>query len=485
HFYMRTKASTKVLDVAADTGNVALWGDNTGTDEVSSAARAFEILKINLDYSNWYLNYGTEEIVYIRNVDSGKLMTGKSDLDVYFGDALYTDDQKWKLLRRPDGSYEFVHLATGKYLDVSQGDIASGTTVNLWDCNGHRAQGFYILPSDVEDYVLIKPCYSENVLDMGAGVGDLAIYPPRLDLEVPRAAQIFEIVFEKIEGNTVPAENLGNEFEAYVVDKLYKQAFTDMGNMVLESHQFTQADNQLFKFYYDASTNSYEIVGNSGKALDVTMTGYRDGDVVGLYDRNNWVAQRFRLHKVGEYYAISPIYTNKLLDLHADNKTTIQLCGATRNDHRLFELVFKATEDTLVLKDSSSYSKDGTDLYKVASGQTASGLLGNFDNESAEVWNTNGTKVTGTAKVGTGYTVNLIINGQKLDSVTVIINGDVTGDGVVDATDYLRIKGIFLETYKASGAYAKAADVDGTGKTDSTDYLRVKGHFLETYNLYK
>ena len=35
-----------------------------------------------------------------------------------------------------------------------------------------------------------------------------------------------------------------------------------------------------------------------------------------------------------------------------------------------------------------------------------------------------------------------------------------------------------------SGVYNVAADCDGNGIVDSTDYMRMKAHFLGTYNLF-
>jgi hypothetical protein len=64
------------------------------------------------------------------------------------------------------------------------------------------------------------------------------------------------------------------------------------------------------------------------------------------------------------------------------------------------------------------------------------------------------------------------------------VKGDVTADAIVDSTDYLRIKGHFLETYAFDAANFFAADVKDDGVIDSTDYLRIKGHFLETYDLH-
>jgi hypothetical protein len=492
NFYFRCKASTKVFDVAADTGNLALWGDNTGTNDVSAAARAFEILKINMDYGQWYLNYGADDIVYVRNVSSGLLMTANEG-DVYFGGASYTDNQKWKLLRRADGSYEFVSVSTGKYLDVAESSMTDGTKVNLWDCNGQKNQAFYILPSGEEGYCVIKPCYTNHVFDMAADTKNLALYAPHLDWEVPRAAQLFEIVFEDIVDNTIPAVNLGTEFEASIVDKQYNQALTDMDNGVLESHKITGEDNQTFKFYYDATTNSYEIVGSTGRALDVTMTNYKNASVIGMYDRNNWVAQRFRLHEVDGYYAISPIHTNRLVDIDAEGLTTVQLYGTTTGDNRLFSIVKKEPEpapepevkDKITLITSSDYAMDGKLVLDVKSETEAQQLLTQFENEGLKVMDKNGKLISGSDVVGTGATVNLYKGDEIVDTVTIVVLGDVDGNGVIDTTDCVRVKAAFLGVYTLSAAEAIAADVDKNGTIDTTDFVRVKAHFLGTYDLHQ
>jgi hypothetical protein len=74
----------------------------------------------------------------------------------------------------------------------------------------------------------------------------------------------------------------------------------------------------------------------------------------------------------------------------------------------------------------------------------------------------------------------IVVNESAVD----ILLGDVTGDGEIDSTDYLRIKGHFLGTFTLEGDAFKAGDVTKDGTIDSTDYLRIKGHFLGTYNLY-
>lgn len=60
--------------------------------------------------------------------------------------------------------------------------------------------------------------------------------------------------------------------------------------------------------------------------------------------------------------------------------------------------------------------------------------------------------------------------------------GDVNGDGVVDALDYLLIKRHALGSHSI-GARAAYADVDRSGSIDALDYLMVKRHALGTYTI--
>lgn len=105
---------------------------------------------------------------------------------------------------------------------------------------------------------------------------------------------------------------------------------------------------------------------------------------------------------------------------------------------------------------------------------------GATDNLDAYVYATVG-KVTITpakenAGIGTGSKVELIHAGTKYDSYTLIIAGDINGDGYVDYMDLL-----LLDWYQAygvsfSGVQKLAADITGDGKVNSADVIA-----LDTY----
>ena len=123
-------------------------------------------------------------------------------------------------------------------------------------------------------------------------------------------------------------------------------------------------------------------------------------------------------------------------------------------------------------------------LTGVAAGETAEDIISQFSNADVKIFDLEGNVVDNASKVGTGFTVKLFVDGVEKDSTVIAIKGEVTGDGVIDTTDYIRIKLAFLGTYSFEGAFSIAADVDESNELDTTDYVRIKLHFLGTYNLF-
>ncbi|MBE6649001.1 MAG: hypothetical protein E7614_05720 [Ruminococcaceae bacterium] len=66
----------------------------------------------------------------------------------------------------------------------------------------------------------------------------------------------------------------------------------------------------------------------------------------------------------------------------------------------------------------------------------------------------------------------------------IVLSGDVDGNGMLSATDYLRIKQYFLGTLPLTNSQIKAADIDSNGRIESTDYLSIKLHFLKLTDIY-
>ena len=70
----------------------------------------------------------------------------------------------------------------------------------------------------------------------------------------------------------------------------------------------------------------------------------------------------------------------------------------------------------------------------------------------------------------------------ELDKVeytyTVVIKGDVNGDGLIYATDYVKVKNHIMGKSNLTDAYLKAADINNDGNIYATDYVQIKNHIM-------
>lgn len=76
------------------------------------------------------------------------------------------------------------------------------------------------------------------------------------------------------------------------------------------------------------------------------------------------------------------------------------------------------------------------------------------------------TKVT-SGLVGTGMTAV-----SSSATVTIVVTGDVSGDGKITITDVVKLQKSVVGSGRLSGAYAKAADINGDGKVTITDVVQ-------------
>ena len=82
-------------------------------------------------------------------------------------------------------------------------------------------------------------------------------------------------------------------------------------------------------------------------------------------------------------------------------------------------------------------------------------------------------------EIGTGSKVMLKdSSGKVLKTYDVVVYGDITGDGVIDALDLLRVKKHILGAIKLEGAAFKAGDIAVDGEINALDLLRVQKDIL-------
>ena len=97
------------------------------------------------------------------------------------------------------------------------------------------------------------------------------------------------------------------------------------------------------------------------------------------------------------------------------------------------------------------------------------------------ITDSNGNAVSANKAIGTGYKVT--INGTTKSTYTVLIYGDISGDGKVGSLDLLKLQKHILNAEKLSGVYLEAADANKDGKILSLDLLVIQKHVLRVENI--
>ena len=101
-----------------------------------------------------------------------------------------------------------------------------------------------------------------------------------------------------------------------------------------------------------------------------------------------------------------------------------------------------------------------------------------FANDAANLFLYNGSSVYTGPFIKTGLTVRLVVGSTVRDSRTIIVEGDVSGDGKISIDDYSRLKLHLLGKKTLSSPYIDAGDYNRDGKYTVADYVRLRLNIL-------
>ena len=104
--------------------------------------------------------------------------------------------------------------------------------------------------------------------------------------------------------------------------------------------------------------------------------------------------------------------------------------------------------------------------------------------EYLKIYNLDNTEISDNDIVGTGYIIKLEINGVVYDSKTLIIKGDINGDGDVGVPDIIKLRLHILETTTLNDTESKAADVNNDNDVGVSDLIMIRSHILGNSNLF-
>lgn len=136
------------------------------------------------------------------------------------------------------------------------------------------------------------------------------------------------------------------------------------------------------------------------------------------------------------------------------------------------------------LNDEKLSVSDGI-IRGVSEKTSVSELSGLLNAEEIIITDSNGNILETDEFIGTGSVVKIMAFGSAVNEITVVVNGDIDGNGEISITDTAFLKREFLDRGSLFGIYYKAADVDRDGALTIADYLRLKCHLQGKFDIYK
>lgn len=137
----------------------------------------------------------------------------------------------------------------------------------------------------------------------------------------------------------------------------------------------------------------------------------------------------------------------------------------------MFSCLTACADDVGITYQNGLFSKDGY-LYNLSEKVTPDAFL-SANPEFSDVTSSNG-KYVGTGDIASDLSGN---------AFTVVVRGDLDGNGEVAMYDYFMVKSAYFGKYELSALQLKAVDAQG-GELDMYDYLSIKTHYFEKFDLY-
>jgi len=254
-----------------------------------------------------------------------------------------------------------------------------------------------------------------------------------------------------------------------IINRTAPSSNANLSNLTVSEGTLTPA--------FSASVTSYTVsVANSVASLNVTATAADPAATV-LGDGTKTLS-------------VGPNTVN--VTVTAENGTTNTYVIVITRDA-------PASSDQIT---SVIHTIDANYILTVADLQSSTDLKDQLDNPNSDlyIFQSNGSTPFGGGQcngddidgcVGTGMIVKLIIGGIEKDHKTIVILGDVNGDGTIDATDMVLVANHFMEKITLTGAKLIAGnankDFDDDGVTplvDATDMVLIANHYMGKSSLH-
>lgn len=248
-------------------------------------------------------------------------------------------------------------------------------------------------------------------------------------------------------------------------------------------HTIGIATSGNVQFYKEASTTSTKIY--------TSEAGEGSGTKAHLYD--------FPVTIIGEVTGSNGQKFYKVLsDMSLKDNRSARNVAATYKTSRDYvyvkasdvKMVFK-NGSTVIAPDTSGQDKNQGDVLKTLNVVNTNGYLTGFalgsdvsvvlakvsplgSNVKVTVKKADGAQIT-SGRVATGMKMTIVTKSSTAD-YTIVIRGDVSGDGQLSAIDYVILRNHMDKVSSLQGAYLNGADTTKDGRVSAIDYVTLRNH---------
>ena len=255
---------------------------------------------------------------------------------------------------------------------------------------------------------------------------------------------------------------------SFIDNELYASIFVEAGTLANTSS------------VYLASLARQESGTNGGRATTGAEFTYQGFTYVGLYNYYNIGASSSAESPVlaGLVWASGGssdvLVTSPITPPTNDNENIETPDDNDDNNNNFNEETLPVLTESMILNSINATSNNGC-LTNLTLGTTLGDIKKKLSNLTVSIEGVNDTDTIKTNQIIT------FSDGVTSISYTIVVSGDVDGNGVVGATDYVKIKNYIMEKpgSELSVAESLAADVDKNGEIGATDYVLIKKSIME------
>jgi len=272
---------------------------------------------------------------------------------------------------------------------------------------------------------------------------------------------------------------LGARSEAVTASKAYTETMKQNTSLVFEIPVYENMPESICDCPVGSGSVNNKLSSLSVSGQSLTPSFNKDTTSYSVIVPNNVASVDISAQAIDSGAAVSGTGTVSLSE--GENNFTINVRaqnGSVRSYY--IKIVRESSQSSGSIGDTSyntSLSINNSRVSGIGIGSDVGSVLENVSITGGygKICDKNGNEKTG--RVATGDKLNIYDNnGNIKTSLSVVIYGDINGDGVVDLLDIVRLKKYIVGSISLDSEYLEAADANRNGSSDILDIVAIKKH---------